>query len=80
MKVKNQYLKILEYLHLILNKLPSIQYGIQGFIRHILNYTEYNQQWNVSQVRSMDNAIIYNTTQENIHKYRYKIRIKIKEE
>ncbi len=42
---------------------------IQGFIRHILNYTEYNQQWNVSQVRSKDSAIICNTTQENIHKY-----------
>ncbi len=26
MKVKNQYLKILEYLHLSFNKLPSIQY------------------------------------------------------
>ncbi len=25
---------------------------IQGFIRHKLNYTEYNQYWNVSQVRS----------------------------
>ncbi len=26
---------------------------VQGFfIGHILNYTEYNQQWNVSQVRS----------------------------
>ncbi len=30
-------------------------------IRHIHNYTEYNQQWNVSQVRSMDSAIIWNT-------------------
>ncbi len=26
MKVKNQYLKILEYLHLSFNKWPSIQY------------------------------------------------------
>ncbi len=26
MKVKNQYLKILEYLHLCFNKWPSIQY------------------------------------------------------
>ncbi len=42
------------------------------FIRHILHYTEYNQQWNASQVRSMDSAIICNTTQENIHKYRLK--------
>ncbi len=33
---------------------------VQGcfFIRHIHNYTEYNQQWNVSQVHSMDSAII----------------------
>ncbi len=30
-------------------------------IRHIHNYTEYDQQWNVSQVRSMDSAIIWNT-------------------
>jgi len=29
-------------------------------IHHIHNYTEYNQQWNVSQVRSMDSAIIWN--------------------
>ncbi len=34
---------------------------IQDFIRHIHNYTEYNQQWNVIQVRSMYNAIICNT-------------------
>ncbi len=33
---------------------------IQDFIRHIHNYTEYNEQWNVSQVRSMDSAIICN--------------------
>ncbi len=31
------------------------------FFRHIHNYTEYNQQWNVSKVRSMDSAIICNT-------------------
>ncbi len=31
------------------------------FIRHIHNYTGYNQQCNVSQVRSMDSAIICNT-------------------
>ncbi len=30
-------------------------------IRHIHNYTEYNQHWNVSQVRSMDTVIIWNT-------------------
>ncbi len=29
------------------------------FVKH--NYTEYNQQWNVSQVHSMDSAIICNT-------------------
>ncbi len=28
-------------------------------ICHIHNYTEYNQQWNVSQVRSMGSAIIF---------------------
>ncbi len=37
------------------------QFKIKGFIRHILNYTEYNQQWNVSQVCSMDSAIICST-------------------
>ncbi len=31
------------------------------FIRHIHNYTEYNQQWNVSQVHSMDSVIMCNT-------------------
>ncbi len=31
------------------------------FIRYAHNYTEYNQQWHVSQVRSMDSAIIWNT-------------------
>ncbi len=30
------------------------------FIHHIHNYTEYNQQWNVSQVLYMDSAIICN--------------------
>ncbi len=30
MKVKNQYLKILEYLHLSFNKWPSIQYKINS--------------------------------------------------
>ncbi len=43
---------------------------VLGFIRHILHYTEYNQQWNVSQVLLMDSAIICNTTQDNIHKFR----------
>ncbi len=37
------------------------------FVTH--NYTEYNQQWNVSQVRSMESAIIWNTNTKNIHKY-----------
>ncbi len=49
-----------------------IYFKIQGFICHMQNYTEYNQQWIVSQVCSMDSAIICNTTQANIHKYRYK--------
>ncbi len=39
----------------------QIDSRIQDFICHIHNYTEYNQQWNVSQVRSMDSAIICNT-------------------
>ncbi len=32
MKVKNQYLKILEYLHLSFNKWPSIQYKVWVFL------------------------------------------------
>ncbi len=48
----------------IANEKKEIQdFKIQGFIRHKL-YTEYNQQWNVSQVHSMDSAIICNTTQD----------------
>ncbi len=44
------------------NKLRQTTSKIQDsrFIRHIHNYTEYNQQWNVSQVLSMDSAIICN--------------------
>ncbi len=48
----------------------SSRFKIQDFICHIHNYTEYNQQWNVSQVRSMDSAIIWNTNTKNIHKYK----------
>ncbi len=44
-----------------------LEFQDSRFIRHIHNYTGYNQQWNVSQVCSMDSAIICNTTQENIH-------------
>ncbi len=36
-------------------------FKILDFIRHIHNYTEYNQQWSGSQVRSMDSAIMRNT-------------------
>ncbi len=51
-----------------IGKMPKTHYKldfcnsfkIQDFIRHIHNYTEYNQQWNVSQVCSMDSAIICN--------------------
>ncbi len=51
------------------------------FIRHIHNYTEYNQQWNVSQVRSMDGAIIWNTNKNiNIGMKKNKVRIKNRKE
>ncbi len=59
-------------------------FKIQDFIRHIRNYTEYNQHWNVSQVRSMDSAInkhksIYiNIGMKNGSK-KLQIRIKYKE-
>ncbi len=39
MKVKNQYLKILEYLHLSFNKWPSIQYKFLFFETTIMGNT-----------------------------------------
>ncbi len=53
---------------------------VQGlFIHHILNYTGYNQKWNVNQIRSAQwtvpkkkNVNKGNTTQEHIYKYRLK--------
>ncbi len=39
MKVKNQYLKILEYLHLSFNKWPSIQYKFLFFETKIMGNT-----------------------------------------
>ncbi len=58
------------YIQIIKCNLKNVKCKIilifKSFIRHIHNYTEYNQQWNISQVRSMDSAIIWNTnTREN---------------
>ncbi len=39
MKVKNKYLKILEYLHLRFNKWPSIQYKLYSFETTIMGKT-----------------------------------------
>ncbi len=50
--------------HLVRKRSHIKQYTaarFKSFIRHIHNYTEYIQQWNVSQVCSMDSAIIWNT-------------------
>ncbi len=43
MKVKNQYLKILEYLHLSFNKWPSIQYKLWVFLV-LWNHTNGEQK------------------------------------
>ncbi len=39
------------------------RFKIQDFIRQILNYIEYNQQWNVSQVKSAQWTVQLNVTQ-----------------
>ncbi len=53
-----------------INQIQDSRFKI--FIPHIHNYTEYNQLWNVSHVRSMDSAIMDYKHKENIHKYRLK--------
>ncbi len=58
MKVKNQYLKILEYLHLSFNKWPSIQYKFR--VSLVL--------WNHNNVKTADLAMIQKTNTDALHK------------
>ncbi len=58
MKVKNQYLKILEYLHLSFNKWPSIQYKF--WVSLVL--------WNHNNGKTADLAMIQKTNIDTLHK------------
>ncbi len=58
MKVKNQYLKILEYLHLSFNKWPSIQYTF--WVSLVL--------WNTIMGNTADLAMVQKTIIDTIHK------------
>ncbi len=58
MKVKNQYLKILEYLHLSFNKWPSIQYKL--WVSLVL--------WNHIMGKTADFAMIQKTNNDTLHK------------
>ncbi len=58
MKVKNQYLKILEYLHLSFNKWPSIQYKFR--VSLVL--------WNHNNGKTADLAMIQKTNIDTLHK------------
>ncbi len=58
MKVKNQYLKILEYLHLSFNKWPSIQYKFR--VSLVL--------WNHNNGKTADLAMIQKMNIDILHK------------
>ncbi len=58
MKVKNQYLKILEYLYLSFNKWPSIQYKF--WVSLVL--------WNHNNGKTADLAMIQKTNIDTLHK------------
>ncbi len=58
MKVKNQSLKILEYLHLSSNKWPSLQYKF--WVSLIL--------WNHNKGKTADLAMIQKTNIDTLHK------------
>ncbi len=60
MKVKNQYLKILEYLHLSFNKWPSIQYTV--YSGHLL-FFESTIMGNTA-----DLAMVQKTIIDTLHK------------
>ncbi len=58
MKVKNQYLKILEYLNLSFNKWPSIQYKFWVYLVH----------WNHINGDTADLAMVQKTIIDTLHK------------
>ncbi len=58
MKVKNQYLKILEYLHLSFNKWPSLQYKFR--VSLVL--------WNTIMEKTADLTMIQKTNIDALHK------------
>ncbi len=58
MKVKNNFLKILEYLHLSFNKLPSIQYKLWSSL--VL--------WNHNMGNNADLAMVQKTIIDTFHK------------
>ncbi len=56
----------------------SLMLKVQGqgfFIRHIINYTGYNQKWNVNQIRSAQWTVQKNKNKNDIkvtqHKSKY---------
>ncbi len=61
MKVKNQYLKILEYLHLSFNKWPSIQYKSQN-LKELLFFETTIME------KTADLAMIQKTNIDALHK------------
>ncbi len=58
MKVKNQFLKILEYLHLSFNKWPSVQYTF--WVSLVL--------WNHNNGNTADLAMVQKTIIDTLHK------------
>ncbi len=63
MKVKNQYLKILEYLHLSFNKQPSLQYNI---IQYKLWYLLFFETTIMG--KTADLAMVQKTIIDTLHK------------
>ncbi len=61
MKVKNQYLKILEYLHLSFNKWPSIQYNLYS-----INYLLFFE--NTIMGNTADLAMVQKMIIDTLHK------------
>ncbi len=57
MKLKNLYLKILEYLHLSFNKWPSIQYKL-WVSRVLWNHNNYRNSRNTADLEMVQKTII----------------------
>ncbi len=68
MKVKNQYLKILEYLHLSFNKWPSLQYKF-WYILYFIQYKIYLLFFETTIMgKTADLAMIQKTNIDTLHK------------